>query len=1069
MLEKDFWINNFERNFQKLKGNDIALYGSSDNAKEILNRFAEYEFVCLVDDKKQGSYVNGYYVASLSQMIEMGIKYLIITEKTSLAESVYRRIGVDCRMNMVTVYNLYGNDMAKLHSNVFSKKIKYFRMKKIDLQQTIDKHNVISFDVDNTLFVSKRIKIFDLFREIENELLGQGINIYYFANKAWDFKQQNPGATFERMLRCLISSEGMASEVIADVWEIVYEKLKENLKPRKAVLDAFKYALSQGKKVGLIEDAADYRMPKEIWKNLLKEYGVFHTDFVICSSEYSEDKYIGLFREITNLFGNCSYLHIGDNLEADILVPQLYGMDTFFIKSPLELYNDLENVKVDMLENKYLRSMYQEYLLSVYTDSFILDELEVNRDHYDFILDKLQKGLLFCQRCEEKIYDDTMLFYPVLQDKIALCKRMDDYVQINFPINENPIVSIIIPVFNQFIYTYDCLKAVLKHSGKIKYEVIVADDCSTDQIKFLEKVVNGITVIHNNKNLKFLLNCNNAAQYAKGKYILFLNNDTQVQPNWLEPLVDLMDCDNGIGMVGSKLVYPDGCLQEAGGILWKDGSAWNYGHMKNPLSAEYNYVKEVDYISGAAIMIRARLWREIGGFDETFVPSYYEDTDLAFEVRKRGYKVVYQPKSVVVHFEGISNGIDTTSGLKSCQIINQERFFEKWKDTLDREHFNNGTNVYLAKDRGQSKKQILVVDHYVPNYDKDAGGRCTFMYIKTFIKMGLKVTFLGDNFAKPEPYTSILNQMGVEVLYGERYYLNCEDWLKNTLKYFDYIYLQRPHISIKYIDIVKKHSNGKVFYFAHDLHHIRLFRNYQITGNREALEESKKWKKIELELFDKADVGHVVGSYEEEVIKKIFPNKPIRNIPLYIYDNFPQNIEKDFTRRTGIIFVGGFNHMPNIDAVLWFAKEVYPMIIEKEPDLVWHIVGSNEPEEIKSLSSANIQLEGYVTDEKLKELYGKCRLAIVPLRYGAGVKGKVVEAAYYQIPLVTTSIGGEGLDSTVGSFIVEDDAVKMAEVIRKLYFDYTRLKEMSDAGRMFIENYFTPVVAEKILQKDMNK
>ena len=209
----------------------------------------------------------------------------------------------------------------------------------------------------------------------------------------------------------------------------------------------------------------------------MKDYGVFHTYFVICSSEYSEDKYIGLFREITNLFGNCSYLHIGDNLEADILVPQLYGMDTFFIKSPLELFNDLENVKVDMLENKYLRSMYQEYLLSVYTDSYILDELEVNRHDYDFILDKLQKGLLFCQRCE----------------------RMEDYVQINFPINENPIVSIIIPVFNQFIYTYDCLKAVLKHSGQIRYEVIVADDCSMDQIKFLEKVVNGITVIHNNK------------------------------------------------------------------------------------------------------------------------------------------------------------------------------------------------------------------------------------------------------------------------------------------------------------------------------------------------------------------------------------------------------------------------------------------------------------------------------------------------------------------------------------------------------------------------------------------
>lgn len=653
------------------------------------------------------------------------------------------------------------------------------------------------------------------------------------------------------------------------------------------------------------------------------------------------------------------------------------------------------------------------------------------------------------------------------EKEYCISKFGDEYPKLQFTEYEKPKVSVVIPVYNQFDYTYNCLQSILKHTEKVTYEIIIADDCSTDQVSELEKIVSGITVIHNEKNLRFLLNCNHASEYTKGEYILFLNNDTQVQPNWLYPLVEIMERDREAGMVGAKLVYPDGSLQEAGGILWKDGSAWNYGHLKNPEDPEYSYVKEVDYISGAAIMIRTSLWKEIGGFDTEFAPAYYEDTDLAFEVRKRGYKVFLQPASIVMHFEGASNGTDTASGLKRYQIVNQKKFVAKWKEVLEKEHFANGTEVYLAKDRGQTKKQILVVDHYVPNYDKDAGGRCTYMYIKAFLKMGMKVTFIGDNFAKPQPYTDELNQLGVEILYGNYYYNNWEEWLKENLTYFDYIYLQRPHISIKYIDIIREYGRGKIFYFAHDLHHVRLQRDYQITGNKEALAESKKWKKIELELFEKADVGHVVGSYEQELMQKEFPDKPIRNIPLYIYDEMPEEIEKDFSKRKDILFVGGFAHTPNVDAVLWFAKQVYPKILAKYPDMVWHIVGSMTPEEVLALASDNIVLEGLVSDEELGKLYRKCRMAVAPLRYGAGVKGKVVESGYYQIPLITTSIGGEGLDASIKSFVMEDDADKMAELINNLYEDYTKLREMSDAGIDFIQTYFTSKVAAEILYADL--
>ena len=655
-----------------------------------------------------------------------------------------------------------------------------------------------------------------------------------------------------------------------------------------------------------------------------------------------------------------------------------------------------------------------------------------------------------------------------LEPELKGCTTVADFKTIVLHKYEDVDVSIVIPVYNQFYYTYNCIKSITKHTQGINYEVILADDCSTDITKDVSKIIKNIVVSKTPENLRFLKNCNLAASKARGKYIFFLNNDTQVQDKWLSSLIELIESDEKIGMVGSMLLYPDGSLQEAGGILWKDASAWNFGNQQSPLNPEFNYVRETDYISGAAIMIRTSLWNEIGGFDEIFAPAYCEDSDLAMEVRKHGYKVMYQPLSKVVHFEGVSNGTDVNAGVKKYQVVNQSKFHKKWKDVLEKENFPNAEELFLAKDRSRNKKHILVVDHYVPEHDKDAGGKTTFMYLQLFVRMGMKVTFIGDNFNCSQPYTTELNQLGIEVLYGRYYSEHWKDWIKENGKYFDYVYLQRPHISIKYIDIMKEYTNAKIFYYAHDLHHIREYREYELTHDPVKLKESEKWKKIEYELFTKADVGHVVGSYEEKLMQEALPGNVIRGIPAYMYDKKLENIEKNFDRRKDIMFVGGFGHPPNKDAVLWFANSVFPQVVKKYPDMIFYVMGSKVPEEIKNLENSNIKILGFVSDEKLEEMYRKCRMSIVPLRVGAGVKGKVVEAAYFQIPLITTSIGAEGLDDTMGNMIVEDDANEMARAIIDLYENYDMLKKMSDAGEKFIKKYFTYEEAERVLRLDLD-
>lgn len=635
-----------------------------------------------------------------------------------------------------------------------------------------------------------------------------------------------------------------------------------------------------------------------------------------------------------------------------------------------------------------------------------------------------------------------------------------------FPRYAEAQVSIIIPVYNQWKFTYRCLFSILKHTNNIKYEIIIADDVSSDETLNISDIVKNIKVVRNEKNLGFLLNCNNAAEHAKGKYILFLNNDTQVQQDWLSSLIELIESDEKTGMVGSKLVYPDGRLQEAGGIIWNDASGWNYGKLDEPTKPEYSYVKEVDYISGASIMIKKDLWREIGGFDERYVPAYFEDADLAFEVRKHGYKVIYQPKSIVVHFEGVSHGTDTGNGIKAYQVKNKEKFFEKWKIELEKSHFSNGKDVFLARDRSKDKKHILIIDHYVPHFDQDAGSRATLHYLKLFIRNGFSVKFLGDNFhGYPEtPYVSTLEQIGIEVLYGQYYLKNWEKWLSENGNFFDYFILSRPHISKKYIDIIKRYSNAKIIYFAVDLHYLREYREYQLKQKNCFLENSIYWKKIELELMLSSDLTCFYSSVEVAEINKENKNINALQVPLYIYEKF-NNIKYEFEFRKDILFVGGFSHSPNIDAVIWFIKDILPKITEKEISFNLIIVGSNIPEQILEYSKVydNIIIKGRVSDEELEYLYNTCRLAIAPLRYGAGMKGKVVEALYMGIPLVTTSIGAEGLAEIENVIMISDDAESFAQSIIEIYTKEYMASALSRNSINYCKKWFSIEEAEKCI------
>lgn len=640
---------------------------------------------------------------------------------------------------------------------------------------------------------------------------------------------------------------------------------------------------------------------------------------------------------------------------------------------------------------------------------------------------------------------------------------------------EHPKVSIIIPVYNQVYYTYACLVSILQHTPDVSYEVIIADDVSTDATEHLANYADGLVICRNSVNQGFLRNCNNAARQARGEYVMFLNNDTQVTEGWLSSLVNLIESDSGIGMVGSKLVYPDGRLQEAGGIIWSDGSGWNYGRLDDPDKPEYNYVKDVDYISGAAILLSNQLWKQIGGFDTRFAPAYCEDSDLAFEVRKAGYRVVYQPLSKIIHFEGISNGTDVEgSGLKRYQVANSKKLKEKWADEFAKQCVNDGNpDPFRARERSNGKKIILVVDHYVPTYDKDAGSKTTFQYLKMFLKKGYVVKFLGDNFMQEEPYTTTLLQMGIEVLYGAEYQVGIWDWLRDHGDDIAVAYLNRPHIATKYVDYILDNTDIKVIYYGHDLHFLRETREYQLTGDVAKREDAEYWKSVELSLMSKASVSYYPSYIERDAIHEIDPTIHVKDITAYVYEEFKDDIEKDFSKREGLLFVGGFAHPPNADAVLWFARDIYPLVRERmaaagqqAPD--FYVVGSKVTDEIKALEQPGngIVIKGFVSEEELEELYAGCKLVVVPLRYGAGVKGKVVEAIYYGAPIITTSIGAEGIPQVEDVLAVADEPEVFADAVVSLYQDDAACRELCEKTQRYIREHFSVDAAWRGIEED---
>ena len=630
--------------------------------------------------------------------------------------------------------------------------------------------------------------------------------------------------------------------------------------------------------------------------------------------------------------------------------------------------------------------------------------------------------------------------------------------RISIPSVEQPTVSVVIPVYGKIEFTLRCLLSISDRLPKASIEVIVIDDCSPDDSLTLLRQVKGIRLEENAANLGFLRSCNKGASIARGEFVYMLNNDTEVTDGWLDELLATFDEFSDTGLVGSKLVYPDGRLQEAGGVIWRDASAWNYGRMQDPSEPSYNYAREVDYCSGASIMVPKKLWDQLGGFDEHYLPAYCEDSDLALKIRALGLRVLYQPASTIIHYEGVSSGTDLSQGVKAHQVDNTRKLYTRWREQLLR-HQEPGVDADKAKDRC-AQRRVLVLDHCTPTPDQDSGSITVTNLLLLLREMNFQVTFIPeDNFCYVPRYTVDLQRVGIEVLYAP-YVSSVEQHLREYGDRYDLAFLFRPSVIERNLKALRKYApRSKLLYHTIDLHFLRMSREAELLNDSAKLKAAAEMKQRELDFIRIADASIVHSTTEFDLIKPEVPDSKIHIFPVILDIRRPA---MTFAQRRNIAFVGGYQHTPNVDAVQFFANDVMPLLRERLKGVCFYAIGSKPPPEVQSLASEDVVVTGYVED--LDSLLDRMRVSVAPLRFGAGIKGKIGTTMSIGLPTVGTSIAVEGMSLTAGSnILVADDAPAIANAVVRLYQDSQLWQSVSDRSLEFAKHAWGAEAAWKTL------
>jgi GT2 family glycosyltransferase/glycosyltransferase involved in cell wall biosynthesis len=648
---------------------------------------------------------------------------------------------------------------------------------------------------------------------------------------------------------------------------------------------------------------------------------------------------------------------------------------------------------------------------------------------------------------------------PETDDALQLLPLDEPFAPFALPTSNTPRVSVIVPVHGKLAYTLACLRSIARHGAQAAFEVIVVDDASADDSAATLARVEGLTLLRNATNLGFVGSCNAGAAAARGEFLHFLNNDTQVTADWLDALLRCFEETADCGIAGSRLVYPDGRLQEAGALVFADGSCWATGRFEPRDAPAFRYRRETDYVSGASLLIRREVFQRTGGFDARYAPAYYEDTDLAFAVRRLGLRVCYEPASTIIHCEGITAGTDLTRGIKRHQAINQATFVDKWRDALSAQA-PAGTALERTL-RWRSRGRVLVVDTMTPEPARDSGSLRLSAILRLLGEQGWSTCFLPDDGRASAQEIAALGSLGVEVL-CRPWVPGLPGWLRAHGATLHAVILCRHTVAGQYLELVRKHApQARLLFDTVDLHFLREQRAAELGGNPAMARQAEASRRSELATVGRCDATFVVSPHEQALLAQLLPQARVEVLS-NIHD--VHGCRQPHGRRQDLVFIGGYGHPPNSDAIRWMAADILPKLRAAQPGIRLHVLGDLPDALRRELATPGLELHGRVAD--LAPWLDNCLASLAPLRFGAGVKGKINMAMSHGVPVIATTVAVEGMQLRDGiDVLVADDAERFVAAVLRLQRDDDLWRQLSAHGLDNVRQHFSAAAAAAVLHR----
>ena len=593
--------------------------------------------------------------------------------------------------------------------------------------------------------------------------------------------------------------------------------------------------------------------------------------------------------------------------------------------------------------------------------------------------------------------------------------------------DRNPRVSILVVAFNRRDRLDRCLRSLqTRVSRSIAFETIVVLNGARREVReLLEEDVAGATLVYSEVNAGFAGACNLGRRRASGSFLALLNDDTEIEEGWLEQLVATADMHPKAGAVGSAVLFPDGRLQEAGSIIWSDGSTTPVGRGAPSLAPEYDFVRDVDYCSACSLLVRTSTWDAVGGMDEEYFPAYYEDSDLCMKIKMRGQRILYTPRSRVLHHEGSSSD----SHFRDFLIQRQRRRFQaRWgQDLSDRElplpHSPVAIERAIRRARSQARR-LLVIDDRLPDQSLGSGFSRMLEVIRAVADDHAIDFWCSAGAASP---SDTLRDLGVYVVPGSLdVHLSTPDVL------YDAVLISRPHNFVRYGDLVRRRQpQAALVYDAEALYHRRLERRLALERDQSKAAalaaECRRTRDDEQRIRSSVHAIVAVTPPEASFFASCAGTCPIATIRPEL--PWARTTRRPFDDRSDVVFVAAWlagSDSPNADGLKWFARAVWPLVVAAVPWARLRVTGDAPVDIRRALLDASIEFLGLVPD--LYDIYDAARVAVVPLRYGAGVSIKSLETLKFGVPVVTTSVAGADLDSIApGAAWTANSATAFAE------------------------------------------